>query len=156
MKGKIAPLLARCVFVRSFIKDPTLPGHLLNVSKFSNFLMELNLISESGPLIITVSAAHSELCNWRSNIYQQNISSRYLWNLESQLQTLRMSISKVLLNMNSIHRILQPLWLEWSPHTHIWIRRLLFSVHLIWRYQKIFVRLDLRSEPGHTWNIREW
>ena len=51
MKSKIAPLLARCVFVQSLIKDPLPWCHLLNVSQFSNFLMESNLISESGPLI---------------------------------------------------------------------------------------------------------
>ena len=51
MKSKIAPLPARCVFVQRFIKDSGGWGHLLNVSQFSNFLMESNLISESGPLL---------------------------------------------------------------------------------------------------------
>ena len=99
MKSKIAPLLARCVFVQSLTKDPLPWCHLLNVSQFSNFLMESNLISESGPRIRSSHSLLSCPLNTLQVAFQKPKDILdYLWFYSIYLlQTLRM-FNKVMMD----------------------------------------------------------
>ena len=145
MKSKIAPLLARCVFVQSLIKDPLPWCHLLNVSQFSNFLMESNLISESGPLVRSLQSLLSCPLNTLQVAFQK---PKYIidfllffGNYPILLQALHCGC----LAKSCWIGGLQPLYMGWATHSHIWLRRLLLPPlsTLILRYQKVFVRLDL-------------